>query len=77
MFLQRPNYAMVGRSHASPDGGGFPGDAHRLATIATDYYDCNGLLRLQRITTIATGVYDRAVDCFKYGTGLPPQRGIM
>ncbi|MFM2218139.1 MAG: hypothetical protein RL240_2457 [Planctomycetota bacterium] len=31
MFLQRPNYAMVGRSHASPDGGGFPGAAHRLA----------------------------------------------
>jgi len=31
----------------------------------------------QRMATIATDVYDRAVDCFKYGTGLPPQRGIM
>ncbi|MEY2612767.1 MAG: hypothetical protein RL069_1579 [Planctomycetota bacterium] len=50
MFLQRPNYAMVGRSHASPDGGGFPGAAHRLAA---DGYDCNGLLRLQRMSTIA------------------------
>ena len=38
MFLQRPNYAMVARSHASPDGGGFPGDAHRLAA---DGYDSN------------------------------------
>jgi hypothetical protein len=36
MFLQRPNYAMVGRSHASPDGGGFPGDAHRLAAGGFD-----------------------------------------
>ena len=53
MFLQRPNYAMVARSHASPDGGGFPGAAHRLATIATDYYDCNGCLRSQRVSTIA------------------------
>ncbi len=38
MFLQRPNYAMVGRSHASPDGGGFPGAAHRLAP---DGFDSN------------------------------------
>jgi len=74
MFLQRPNYAMVARSHASPDGRGFPGDAHRLAA---DGYDSNGLLRFQRITTIPTDVYDRAVDCFKHGAGLPPQRGIM
>jgi hypothetical protein len=31
----------------------------------------------QRMATIATGGYDRAVDCFQRGTGLTPQRGIM
>jgi hypothetical protein len=31
----------------------------------------------QRVATIATGDYDRAVDCIQRGTGLPPQRGIM
>jgi hypothetical protein len=31
----------------------------------------------QRMATIATGGYDREVDCFQRGTGLTPQRGIM
>jgi hypothetical protein len=31
----------------------------------------------QRVATIAAGGYDREVDCFQRGIGLPPQRGIM
>jgi hypothetical protein len=31
----------------------------------------------QQVATIATGGYDRAIDCFERGIGLSPQRGIM